>query len=377
MGVNGVSLQTLTALEVVRNVGNKTALPYMPVRKIRKAWFVDFYFGGERCRRRAPVNSKAGALAYEMYLLKEAEFFGSVAAALRAHTPHHRIPCPTLEEFAPRWFFGYVAVNNRPSEQRHKRAAFDHHLLPFFGTLRLCDIGLEEIEGYKGVKRDAGLSAKSINNHLAILHRCLTCAKEWRVIRVDVPRVPILRTAQPPFRFLERDECARLLVAAETDVERTMILMGLRTGMRFCELSALHWEDVDLPRRIVTVCRSAVDGHISPPKNSRTRYIPLSSDITKALAALPITSAFVFPRNGRLLRYDEAWHVIARISRVAGIERVGWHDLRHTFASQLVEKGASILSVQKLLGHSDVQITMRYAHLGKDALRDAVRLLEV
>lgn len=348
----------------------------MPVRRIRKASFVDFYFGGERCRRRAPHNSKAGALAYELFLKKECGVFGSINAALRAHTPQHRIPCPTLEEFAPRWFFGYVAVNNRPAEQRHKRTAFEHHLLPIFGKLRLCDISIEEIEGYKGMKRGAGLSAKSINNHLAILHRCLTCAKEWKVLRTDVPRVPVLRTTQSAFRFLEDSECARLLMAAEGGVPRTMILMGLRTGMRFCELSALHWQDVDLTRRIVTVCRSAVEGHISPPKNSRIRHIPHSSDITRALAALDRTCDFVFPRDGRLLRYDEAWYAIARVSRDAGIERVSWHDLRHTFASQLVENGASILSVQKLLGHSDIQVTMRYSHLGKDALRDAVGVLE-
>jgi integrase len=349
----------------------------MPVRRIRQAWFVDFYFGGERCRRRAPFNSEEGAIAYELFLKKECGIFGSISAALRANTPLHRIPCPTLERFIPRWFTRYVEVNNRSSEQRHKRTTFDRHLMPIFGKIRLCDIGLEEIDGYKAEKRRAGYSAKTINNHLAMLHRCLTCAKEWNVLRTEVPRVPVLRQCQSGFRVLNETECVQLLAAARPGIERAIVLTGLRTGMRFCELSALHWEDVDLSHQFVTVCRSAVDGAIGPPKNALSRSIPLTSDVTRVLERLPKTSAFVFPRDGRLFRYDEAWYVIDRISRDAGIAHVSWHDLRHTFASQLVERGASIVSVQKLLGHSDIRITMRYAHLAKDALRNVIALLDV
>lgn len=348
----------------------------MPIRHIGKSWFVDFRFGGDRCRKRSPLNSKEGAYAYELFLRKEAGVYGSIGAALRAHTPHNHFPCPTLAEFAPRWFKGYVVVNNRWAEQRHKRNTFAQHILPEFGHLRLCDIGLEEIEGYKGRKRELGLSAKTINNHLAMLHRCLTCAKEWKVLRTDVPRIPLLRSPLPSFHFLPDLDCEKLLAAATPGVPRTMILMGLRTGMRFCELAALRWQDVDLVRGSITVCRSMVDGRVAPPKNGRIRHLPLTSDLTLALSELQHVGEIVFHRgDGRMFDYNRAWKLIDHISREASIEHVSWHDLRHTFASELVERGASLLAVQRLLGHSDIQVMMRYSHLGKDSLRSAISLL--
>lgn len=348
----------------------------MPVRHIRKAWFVDFRFGGERCRRKAPYNSKAGAIAYELFLRKEAGIFGSINAVLRAHTPKHRIPCPTLNEFAPRWFAGYVVVNNRIMEQRHKQIIFERHILPAFGNLRLCDIGLEEIEVYKGKKRGEGLAPKTINNQLAVLHRCLTCAKDLGILYADVPRVPLLRSPLPTFHFLTNDDCAKLIATAPQGIPRTMILMGLRTGMRFCELSALRWQNVDLVRNLVTVCQSAAAGIVYAPKNSRIRHIPLTTDIAASLAALPCISPFAFHLDGQMMGYFDAWSMLDRLSREAGIEHVSWHDLRHTFASQLVERGVSLLAVQKLLGHSDIGVTMRYSHLGKDSLREAVAVLQ-
>jgi hypothetical protein len=95
------------------------------MRLIRKNWFVDFRFGGERCRKKSPLNTRPGALAYEMFLQKEAALYGSITAAIRAHEPRNRTPCPTLRDFTPRWIDGYVIVNNRPMEQGHKRAVFE------------------------------------------------------------------------------------------------------------------------------------------------------------------------------------------------------------------------------------------------------------
>ena len=339
-------------------------------------WFVDVCFGGERVRRQAPLNTEPAALAYEMFLEKEAGLWGSLTAALRANAPANRTPCPKLIEFFPRWFASYVVVNNRLTEQDNKSHTFATHLLPFFGDMRMSDIGQEEIERYKGVKRQTNLAPKSINNHLAMLHKCLVCAKEWNVLRTEVPRIPIMRAPDPTFRFLSDDEERRLLGVTQPGLMRAMIVTGLKTGMRFCELSGLKWDDINFDGRFVSVCRSAVRGQIYPPKNSRVRHVPMTEGLMTELAQLPRTSQFVFPENGEVMTYRHAWHALTRLSDAAGIEHTSWHDLRHTFASRLVSLGASLLSVQKLLGHSDIQVTMRYSHLGKDALRDAVNLLD-
>lgn len=347
----------------------------MSARKIRQGWFAEFRFGGERCRKKSPLNTEEGALAYEMFLRKEASLWGSVGAALRANAPANRAPCPTLAEFMPRWFAGYVAANNRPMERNAKRFIADGYLVPELGNLRLCDIGPEEVERYKGRRRAEGLAAKTVNNHLAVLHKCLVCAKEWKAMRTEVPRMPVLRAPEPAFRFLSPEECGRLLAAARGQL-RTMVLAGLRTGLRFCELSALRWEDVDLARGFLTVSRSAVGGHVSPPKNGRVRHVPLTGELVDALSELPRACGLVFHRRGDLLGYRAAQTALARASAEAGVGRIGWHALRHTFASRLVSLGASLLAVQKLLGHSSIQVTMRYSHLGKDGLRDAIGLLE-
>lgn len=348
----------------------------MPVRQVKNTWTIDIYFGGERCRRRSPLNTKEGALAYEMFMRKECALHGSITAVLRANTSARSSPCPTLYEFSERWFKGYVIVNNRPQEQRMKRRIFDAHILPVFGHLRLCDIGPEEIEQYKGEKRQTNLAAKTINNHLAVLHRCLMCAKDWKVLKTEVPRIPLLRAAEPTFHFLSPEDCEKLLGAVSDEVIRTMILTGIQTGMRFCELTALRWKEVDLDKRFVTVCRSIVNGYISPPKNNRVRHIPLTDTLTEALASLPRTCELVFHKHEKIISYNHAWEKLREVSVAAGIEHTSWHDLRHTFASQLVGLGASLLAVQNLLGHSSIQITMRYSHLGKDMLRDAVQLLD-
>lgn len=348
----------------------------MPTRKIEGRWYVDFYFGGERCRRKSPLNSATGAAAYELFLRKEAAVLGSVGAALRANSPLNQTPCPKLVEFAPRWLRGYVLVNNRPAERRHKQTIMERHLFPHFGDMRLCDIQAEALESYKGVKREEGFAPKTINNQLAVLHRCLVCAKQWNVLRTDVPTIPLLKAPQPTFRFLTQAECTALLAHTSDLVDRTMILMGLRTGMRFCELSGLQWNEVDLTRRLVTICRSRVSGHLSPPKNNRIRHVPLTASLVEQLNSLSRNGDFVFQRNGNALEYTASWKRLRSISAAAKIESVSWHDLRHTFASQLVERGASLLAVQKLLGHSDIQVTMRYSHLGKNALRDAIAVLE-
>ncbi len=348
---------------------------HMPIRLVRRSWSVDFQFGGERCRRRSPLNTREGAIAYEMFLKKEAGLHGSVTAALRANLPAYGRPCPTLAEFASRWVRGYVVVNNRPQEQRKKAHLLKNHLIPFFGAFRLCDIGPEEIEQYKGLKREAAIGHKTINDHLAVLHKCLVCAKEWKVLRTEVPRMPLLRFTEPAFRFLGVDECRRLLAAAAPLI-RAMVTVGLQTGMRFCELVALRWQDVDLERGIVTVAQSRVGREVSPPKNGRVRHVPLTRELTRLFGSLPKGAGTVFLRDGVPMTYSSAWKGLRKASRDAGIEDVSWHDLRHTFASQLVSLGASLLSVQHLLGHASIQVTMRYSHLGRDALRDSVRLLD-
>ena len=152
-----------------------------------------------------------------------------------------------------------------------------------------------------------------------------------------------------------------------------MVIVALHTGLRHCELAGLQWGDVDLERQVLRVSRGKVLGRITAPKNFRSRTVPLTHASSEALAALPRTSEWIFDH---VATYWQALSALVSFSGRAGLGRVGWHDLRHTFASRLVAAGAPIKAVQDLMGHASLTMTLRYSHLGPQELRGAIDLLE-
>ena len=130
-------------------------------------------------------------------------------------------------------------------------------------------------------------------------------------------------------------------------------------------------------KRII-VRRAVARGLIGTPKNGKAREVPLSDQAAAALGDHPGRGDLVFcaPDGAMLTRGSTKWPLRRALAR-AGLRSIGWHCLRHTFASHLVMRGAPLKSVQELLGHSTIEMTMRYSHLSPDARRDAVRLLDV
>ncbi len=248
-------------------------------------------------------------------------------------------------------------------------------LVPFFGRKQLNEITTADIEGYKAEQLKRGNCNKTVNNRLAVLRKCLTTAVEWDALK-SVPRFRQLRAAPPAFRFLEEHEVAKIIYACATDMERTLVFVAVRTGLRFSELSALEWQDVDFGRRTVTIRRANVGGHIGTPKNGRIRYVPLTNDVIEKLKTLNRDSDLIFHRNGKRLIYWPSLCFLQRACKRANIAPIGWHTLRHTFASHLASKGASMQAIKDLLGHSTLTMTLRYAHLAPETLRDTIELLD-
>ncbi len=341
----------------------------MSVRKIRNSWWVDFRFNFTRYRKRSPQNTRGGAEAYETCLRHELSIHGSLNAYAKVEAK------PTFAEFSERWFSSYAEVNNKPSECRSKKYILSASLVPFFGHQRLDEITTADIEAYKGSELKRGVCNKTVNNRLAVLRKCLTTAVEWEII-LAVPRFRQLKAAPPAFRFLEEHEVERIIQACANDMERILVFTAARTGLRFSELSALEWQDVDFGRRTVTIRRANVGGHIGTPKNGRIRYVPLTNDVIEKLKTLNRDADIIFHRNGNRLIYWPSLCFLQRACKRANIEPIGWHTLRHTFASQLASKGASMQAIKDLLGHSTLTMTLRYAHLAPETLRDTIELLE-
>jgi integrase len=347
----------------------------MSVRKRKDGrWQISFYYrrGGERVRHREAANgarNRSEALAYESRRRTELE----AGAALLPQAG-----APPFDEFAQEFLTVYAAANNKPSEVDSKRTILDKHLKPFFGDLRLDRIGPQQIDAFKAQQRNAGLAHKTINNQLTVLGKLFNVAKEWNRIAA-VPRIGFLKTSDPEFDFLDFAEATRLIEAADPNW-RPMILFALRTGLRQGELLELRWNDVDLVKGQIRVRRSIWKGKVTTPKGGKSREVPLSDEARSAIRALPSRFAgeLVFPAgsSARHLTKGECKHPLWRACKRAGLRLIGWHVLRHTFASHLAMRGVPLKAIQELLGHTTMEMTMRYAHLTPTVGRQAVALLD-
>jgi integrase len=340
----------------------------MSARKFRNSWWVDFQFNGIRYRKRSPVNTEPDARMYESLLRQRLLRGEPVLSKPDA--------APTFAEFAQEWLDTYVRTHNKPSVQNGSRQVITAHLLPTFGSKRLDCIKRADIEKFRLHKLQDGLAAKTVNTHVGVLMKCLRTAVDWEKLAA-CPSVKPLKTTTPPFDFLTTDESERLIAAAASEPHyHSMVLVALRTGMRLGELLALAWEDMSFENRTITVCRSITRGVVGTPKSHKIRHIPMTDDVYSTLSQMRRASGKVWPgRGGTFHDYKAVYAALDRVSQRAGVRHIGWHVLRHSFASQLAAAGVPVMAIKDLLGHSDINMTMRYSHMSPSVLRSAVAVL--
>lgn len=331
-------------------------------------YWINIRYNKIRYRLPSPANTKAGAIAYE----------ASLRGRLAQGRPimDERQESINFSQFADKWFNTYVMTNNKPSEQLNKRTAIKNHLKPFFGKMDIDKITALNIEEFKARKQAEGKCNKSINNYLGMLGKCLNCAEEWGMIK-NAPKIKPLKVPPQAFRFFTEQEYNQLLEEAGKINKEfyEMVLFTLRTGVRVGELLALRWEDIDFEKQTVTIRRSIVNGIIGSPKSNKIRQIPLADDIFAIIKSKKQTlNDFKF-WSLEISRFSLN-RALKRACGILGFKVGGWHDLRHTFASKLSNNGAPIQVVQTLLGHSDLKMTLRYAHLEPLTLSDAIKTLE-
>lgn len=339
----------------------------MALRNIRGKWYVDVRYQHQRYRKRSPLNSRGGAREFEAQLLQR-------LVRGEALTP----TAPTnFADFSARWFETYVKANCKLSDQEAKERILRNHLLPRFGRLALNEIGNAQVEAFKRTLQSRGLRPQTINNILNTLSRCLRSAVEWEILG-RLPFIKRVRVTQGPPNLLSPDERGQLLTAAAGEEPwHDMIVTALGTGLRLSELCALNWEHVDARRHILTVAQSYVCGQLDSPKSHRIRHIPLPGSVLTALTRGRRAGGPVFKlEGGRRVFQSRAGHALVRLCKVAGVRRVGWHTLRHTYASDLASRGVSMRAIQLLLGHASVTTTERYAHLTMTDLHSAVSTLD-
>lgn len=371
----------------------------MTVRRRGKngPWMVDVQFEHadgtvERVRKVSPVQTSRGAEQYER------ELRHALLGGTRRKEPEPEVArreVPTFASFATTFIDNYARANNEESTVREKERTIRRALLPTFGPLRLDAIGAREIEAYKAARLSSRTNKgtkpkpKTINEEIAILSKMLNVAHEWGEIDL-VPPIRRLKVQAPEIEYLDFDEAERLLKVAGAEREPwcAMIPIAFFTGLRLGELRGLQWSDVDLVARTIRVRRSLDDrGQMKPPKNGRSRIVDLPQravEILREHKHLRGPYVFCSEDGSALARWacesktvsEQHDGPVARCCRRAGLRRIGWHALRHTYASHLVMRGAHLVEVKELLGHSSIAITMRYAHLSPASRRSAVELLD-
>jgi integrase len=143
------------------------------------------------------------------------------------------------------------------------------------------------------------------------------------------------------------------------------VLLSINTGLRRGELLALRWESIDFKRRMLTV-----EGGTA--KSRQTRHVPLNDEATGLLNRWREQTGGGYRIFEVRTGFKTAW---AKLLKHAHITKFRWHDLRHHFASRLVQLGVPLNTVRDLLGHSSVAMSLRYAHLAPDQRREAVAKL--
>lgn len=284
----------------------------------------------------------------------------------------------TLNAFESTYLEHSTAKNESSSVDSKKQILRDH-IKPTLGEMPLDQISYAVIEDLKHALLGKPLKAKTVNNVLTVLRRLLVLAKKRGEI-VTVPEIEWLPVDDAKFDFFTFDEAPRLRDAAAGDGEwRAMILLGLQAGLRQSELLGMHWDDVDTVAGRIVIRRARVRGKMKGPKNGKPREIPMSDGVRAALKGQKhLRGDFVFcDLDGKPLTKGACKHPLWRACKRAGLRRVGWHVLRHTFASHLAMRGVPLKVIQELMGHHDIKMTMRYAHLAPEIARDAVKLLDL
>lgn len=328
----------------------------MGVYKRGESWNLDIYYEGRRIRKkivgaRTKSDAHAALAATKTDILRgEFNFKGQ-----------KRI---LFEDFAKE-YLEYVKVNKK-SWVRNEASL--KNFMPHFEGMSLSKITPKHIEAFKRKRlNEDKVQPNTINRDLGCLRHLFNIAIKFRNYDSGNPvkEVKFFQERQYEMKILNKEEYNEL-ISVSNGYLKPIIILALNTGMRRGEIFNLRWNDVDFTKHYI---------FIKETKSGYSRKIPMNSLVTGTLKIIERESEFVFCNPKTKNHLKSVWRSFKTACKNASVPDLRFHDLRHTAATLMVTGGVDLVTVKEILGHSRIEMTMRYAHPTPENKINAVNVL--
>jgi integrase len=281
----------------------------------------------------------------------------------------------TLSDYAMTWLDTRVKLQLAPRTYDHYLHSLKRHILPRFGKLNLHEIRLNHSDRLIQELSEAGHNARGVNLIIGIFKRVLIEAvKENRIEKNPFQYLKELKEPPRPDVYLSGEEINKILEASKGNYFHSLFLVGINTGMRRGELAGLCWDKVNFETSLIEISRlrdrSGLGDRTKTVKSRR--FIPMNAVVKHHLMGLKKSSEdkqVFLDEDNDPFDVDHLYRDLRVYLKGADIDKTfRFHDLRHTFASHFMMNGGNIYDLQKILGHTSLEMTQRYAHLAPEHL---------
>jgi integrase len=333
----------------------------MGLFKRGSVWWMNFVYQGKQHRRSTETDDPKLAK----------RILDKVKGEIAGGKWFERLPGEerTFEDLMEKYMQEY-SIPKKASSKRDQTSLL--HLKPFFGKCLLPEVTPSLLNEYKVMRRLGGAAPATINREMALMKHAYSLAvREWEWTRDNpVKKISMEKENNKRDRWLTDEEEKKLLEEA-SEWLREIIVFALNTGMRLGEILSLTWKATDLDRRTATIFKS---------KNGEKRTIPLNETALEVLKRRSKVRSqkcdlVFYSENHTRFDYSNLEKAFHSALAKASIEDFRFHDLRHCFATKLVQRGVDLYKVQLLLGHKTPLMTQRYAHHYPESLREGVEAL--
>ena len=336
----------------------------MALFKRGQVWWMRFTYNEQQIRRSTEVTDKR--LAERIY--------HKVMAQVAEGKWFERLPGEekTFREMMEKYMREH-SEKNKSFKSHIRDKSLSNHLTQFFGDITVSKISPKLVNEYKTKRRRDGAAPATVNKELHLVGHAYNLAiKEWEWVRENpVGKVSKEKVNNFIERWLTIEEEVRLL-ALSPEWLRDIIVFAINTGLRQGEILNLKWPQVDLFRKTVTILEQKNNDRDTLPLNERTLEVLKS----RAKVRHIVSNLVFYNSNGNRIEARNLMRAFYAATKKAKLEGLRFHDLRHTFATRLVQAGVDLYAVQKLGRWKTISMVMRYAHHYPESLRPGILALD-